>query len=56
MSLNESRHDRMEAFESDRNAAGYLARLALTEAALRLEQYTGAHEAKSFRTMPPRVA
>lgn len=30
MSLNESRHDRMEAFESDRNAAGYLARLAST--------------------------
>jgi hypothetical protein len=53
--LHGNRHDRMEAFESDRNAAAYLARLALIEAALRLEGYTGADEAKSFRTMPPRL-
>lgn len=53
--LHGTRHDRMEAFESDRNAAAYLARLALIEAALRLEGYTGVDEAKSFRTMPPRL-
>lgn len=53
--LHGTRHDRMEAFESDRNAAAYLARLVLIEAALRLEGYTGADEAKSFRTMPPRL-
>tara|TARA_R110000851_G_scaffold333531_1_gene514916 strand:- start:87320 stop:88696 length:1377 start_codon:yes stop_codon:yes gene_type:complete len=50
--LHGNRHDRMEAFESDRNAAAYFARLALIEAALRLKGYTGADEAKSFRTMP----
>lgn len=53
--LHGNRHDRMEAFESARNAAAYLARLALIEAALRLKDYTGADEAKSFRTMPPRL-
>lgn len=53
--LHGNRHDRMEAFESDRNAAAFLARLALIEAALRLQGYTGPDDAKSFRTMPPRV-
>ena len=51
--LHGSRHDRMEAFESDRNAATYLTRLALIEAALRLEVYKGADDAKAFRTMQP---
>lgn len=54
--LHGNRHDRMEAFESDRNAATYLARLALIEAALRLEVYKGADEAKAFRTMPARLS
>lgn len=49
--LHGNRHDRMEAFESDRNAAAYLARLALISAALRLQNYAGADEAKAFRTM-----
>jgi hypothetical protein len=53
--LHGNRHDRMEAFESDRNAAAYLARLALIEAALRLKGYIGADEAKSFRTIPPHL-
>lgn len=50
--LHGNRHDRMEAYESDRNAAAYLARLALIESALRLKGYTGADEDKSFLTMP----
>ena len=50
--LHGNRHDRMEAFERERNAATYLARHVLIEAALRLKAYKGADEAKSFLTMP----
>jgi hypothetical protein len=53
--LHGNRHNRMEAFESDRNAAAFLARLALIKAALRLEGYTGADEAKAFRNMRPGI-
>ncbi len=53
--LHGSRHDRMEAFESDRNVATFLARLALIEAALRLKDYSGNDEAKAFTNMPART-
>ncbi|MFQ6310103.1 hypothetical protein [Lysobacter capsici] len=54
--LHGTRHDRMEAFERDRDAAAYLARLALIEAALRLQGYKGADEPKAFRTMQTRAS
>lgn len=51
--LHGARYNRMEAFETDRNVASFLARLALIEAANRLMVYAGSDdEPKAFRTMP----
>lgn len=54
--LHGNRHDRMEAFDNDRNIAEYVAHLALITTALRLKSYTGADEAQAFITMPPPIS
>jgi len=50
--LHGTHFDRLVSFEASRSYAAELARIALIESALRLSDYTGADDAKAFRTIP----